>query len=142
MRTAVEYLREIHRIAHDDTLSTAERVGRIQAEAFVACIDLGTDPREDAEAVALDNAAHESAQRASYGALAHDHQHIAAFKEAVAGRPCSIASIAAREGYGAGLRYARHGGGRASASFMGATMANDSTEMPAEAMSRSAAVAS
>lgn len=126
MKTARDYLREIHRAATDDGTCAEARVGTIRG---ILAFALGDD-----EAIRLDDAAHESATRHSYGSLADHNEHVAFFKLAAAGEDCEPLTTSAVEGFAAGRlhRHRAHGGGRASASVMGATMATDSIEMPAE----------
>lgn len=65
----------------------------------------GGGVRVDAD-VELDRAAWASATHYSYGSLARDLEHVAAFKAAVQGETPQ-ASTAAQEGYASGLRHAR-----------------------------------
>lgn len=66
----------------------------------------------DERAIMLDDAAHESATRHSYGALDDHNEHVRCFKEAFYGRPCTVESPAGSEGFEAGRKHRqRHGGG-------------------------------
>lgn len=144
MSTATK-LREILHVSVDDSQSAEIRVLRMQA---IAAFALAAETKEPVmltdEEYRLSACAWESAHRASYGSYVDQSIHAGSFVEGARGRPRSVESAAARAGYGAGEAHAaRHGGPRGPdvESVMGATMAIDSAEMPAEAMSGSAVVA-
>lgn len=84
----------------------------------------------DERAIMLDDAAHESATRHSYGALDDHNEHVRCFKEAFYGRPCTVESPAGSEGFEAGRKHRqRHGGGLGS--LMTGTIAPAAAESPA-----------
>ena len=101
------------------------------ANAYALLSEAAQEREADSAAVALDNAAHESAVRHSYGALEDHNAHVAAFKAAARGEQCEIESTAAAEGFASG-RLFRHVHGGSVPVVMPATMAPESIEMPAE----------
>lgn len=114
MTRSIGYLRRIHRIAHDETLSAAERLGRIQAQSFVAVTE--------ADAVELDNAAWSGADRRSYGHVA-TLEYVRAYKCAYTGVDFTPVTTPELDGFADGRAHrARHGGALAE-SLMDATMA-------------------
>lgn len=100
------------------------------ANAYELLSEAAQEREADSAAVALDNAAHESAVRHSYGALDDHNEHVRCFKEAFYGRPCTVESPAGSEGFEAGRKHRqRHGGGLGS--LMTGTIAPAAAESPA-----------
>lgn len=132
-QTVHNHLRAILRT--DDIVAArvhaAYAISELTGSNAYALLSEAAQEREADSAAALDNAAHESAVRHSYGALEDHNAHVAAFKAAARGEQCEIESTAAAEGFASG-RLFRHVHGGSVPVVMPATMAPDSIEMPAE----------
>lgn len=90
----------------------AYAISELTAENAYELLSEAAQEREaDSAAVALDNAAHESATRHSYGALEDHNEHVRCFKAAARGEQCEIESTAAAEGFEAGRKHRQHHGG-------------------------------
>lgn len=127
-QTVHNHLRAILRT--DDIVAARVRAAYAISELTGANAYALLSEAADERAIMLDDAAHESATRHSYGALDDHNEHVRCFKEAFDGRPCTVESPAGSEGFEAGRKHRqRHGGGLGS--LMTGTIAPAAAESPA-----------